>query len=45
MCQRAEAVPESYVRFLVNGLRRDFGFAGVPIRLTLRKGRNPYAGG
>ena len=44
MCQRAEAVPESYVRFLVNGLRRDFGFAGVPIRLHLRKGKNPYAG-
>ena len=43
MCQRAEAVPESYVRFLVNGLRRDFGFPGVPIRLHLRKGRNPYA--
>jgi GTPase len=44
MCQRAEAVPESYVRFLVNGLRRDFGFPGVPIRLHLRKGKNPYAG-
>ncbi len=44
MCQRADAVPESYVRFLVNGLRRDFGFAGVPIRLALRKGKNPYAG-
>ena len=43
MCQRAEAVPESYLRFLVNGLRRDFGFPGVPIRLHLRKGRNPYA--
>jgi GTP-binding protein len=43
MCQRAEAVPESYVRFLVNGLRRDFGFQGVPIRLHLKKGKNPYA--
>ncbi len=43
MCQRAEAVPESYLRFLVNGLRRDFDFPGVPIRLTLRKGKNPYA--
>ena len=43
MCARAEAVPDSYVRFLVNGLRRDFDFPGVPIRLTLRKGKNPYA--
>ena len=43
MCQRAEAVPESYVRFLVNGLRRDFDFPGVPIRLHLKKGKNPYA--
>ncbi len=45
MCSRADAVPDSYVRFLVNGLRRDFDFPGVPIRLTLRKGKNPYASG
>src|SRR5690606_1487718 len=29
MCQRADAVPDAYVRFLVNGLRRDFDFPGV----------------
>ncbi len=43
MCARADDVPESYVRFLVNGIRRDFGLMGVPIRLVLRKGKNPYA--
>jgi len=42
-CSRAEDLPESYQRYLVHGLRRDFGLDGVPIRLTLRKGENPYA--
>lgn len=45
MCQRADQVPDDYLRFLANGLRRDFGFPGVPLRLTLRKGKNPYATG
>ncbi len=40
---RPSAVPESYLRYLINGLRDDFGLAGVPIRIALRKGRNPYA--
>ncbi len=39
-----DAVPEDYKRFLVNGLRRDFDMPGVPIRLYLRSGENPYAG-
>jgi GTP-binding protein len=41
-CSRPEAVPESYVRYLVNGLRQAFELAGVPIRLILRKKRNPF---
>ena len=41
-CSRPEALPQSYARFLVNGLRGDFGLDGVPIRLALRKGENPY---
>ena len=40
---RPEALPESYSRFLVNGLREDFDMPGVPIRLHTRKGKNPYA--
>jgi len=39
---RSEALPDSYARFLVNGLRRDLGFPGVPIRLHLRSRENPY---
>ncbi len=39
-----ESIPESYKRYLVNGLRETFGLIGVPIRLSLRSGReNPYA--
>ena len=40
---RPDAVPESYVRYLINGLREAFDLPGVPIRLHLRKGKNPYA--
>jgi GTP-binding protein len=40
---RPDALPDSYVRYLTNGLRVAFGFDGVPLRLSLRKGKNPYA--
>ena len=40
---RAGDLPESYLRYLVKGLRRDFKLPGVPIRIHARKGRNPYA--
>ena len=36
-------LPESYQRYLINGLREPFGLTGVPIRLLLRGGKNPYA--
>jgi len=42
-CSKPEDLPTSYVRYLVNGLRDHFGFAAVPIRLNLRKGKNPYS--
>ena len=44
MCSRPKELPESYKRYLINGLREDFDLPGVPIRLTLRKGDNPYDG-
>jgi GTP-binding protein len=44
-CTRADAVPDSYRRYLVNGLRDAFNFPGVPVRLTLRAKPNPYARG
>jgi GTPase len=34
---------DAYLRYLENGLREDFGLPGVPLRLQMRKGRNPYA--
>lgn len=42
-CSLPEDLPESYVRYLVNGLRDDFGMDGVPIRMHFRKPKNPYA--
>ncbi len=39
---RADSVPESYKRYLVNTLRGDFDLPGVPIRIHLRSGDNPY---
>lgn len=40
---RPEAVPASYVRYLVNGMREAFDMPGTPIRMWLRGGKNPYA--
>ncbi len=37
------ALPESYLRYLSNGLRETFGLEGAPLRLLARKGVNPYA--
>ena len=41
---RAEQVPETYQRYLVNSLREEFEMPGVPIRLVLRTSDNPIAG-
>ncbi len=40
---RAEAIPEQYRRYLVNGLREAFDLPGTPLRLTLREKDNPFA--
>jgi GTP-binding protein len=40
---RPEALPDSYLRYLENALRDDFDLPGTPIRIAVRKGRNPYA--
>ncbi len=37
------ALPKSYVRYLLNSLRDTFDLPGTPIRLSMRKGSNPYA--
>ncbi|UVC07179.1 ribosome biogenesis GTPase Der [Rhizobium sp. TH2] len=41
---RPEALPESYTRYLINGLRDDFGLTGVPIRISYRGTVNPFEG-
>ncbi|HEY7765001.1 MAG TPA: ribosome biogenesis GTPase Der [Aestuariivirgaceae bacterium] len=41
-CSNAKDLPQSYTRYLVNGLRDAFGFLGTPIRLLLRQAKNPY---
>jgi len=37
-----DALPKSYTRYLVNGLRETFDLPGVPIRMSLRMGKNPF---
>ncbi len=42
-CSRADAVPESYLRYLVNSMRGTFDLPGTPMRITLREKDNPFA--
>ena len=37
-----DGLPESYLRYLINGLREAFELPGTPIRMSLRTGDNPY---
>jgi GTP-binding protein len=40
---RLDLIPESYRRYLINGIRKELGFDAVPIRLNLRSAKNPFA--
>jgi GTP-binding protein len=42
-CARPEALSQAYLRYLTNSLREAFDLPGVPIRIKLRKGDNPFA--
>jgi GTPase len=44
MCSHPEDIPESYRRYLVNGLRDHFDMPGTPIRITFRSqgDKNPF---
>jgi GTP-binding protein len=42
-CSRADAVPQSYLRYLVNSLRSFFELPGTPVRISLREKANPFA--
>ncbi len=39
---RLDALPASYERYLINGIRRELGFGAVPVRLVLKSPKNPY---
>ncbi|MDJ0930852.1 ribosome biogenesis GTPase Der [Breoghania sp.] len=41
-CSRPE-LPDAYQRYMINGIRESFKLPGTPIRLSFRKGENPYA--
>jgi len=40
---RAEHMPDHYRRYLINSIRESFDLPGVPIRITIKSGKNPYA--
>ena len=40
---KSNELPDSYSRYLINTLREDFKMWGVPIRMHIREGDNPYA--
>lgn len=42
---RADQLPDHYRRYLINSLRESFDLPGVPLRVTVKSNRNPYAEG
>lgn len=40
---RLDSLPKSYERYLVNGIRKALGFEAVPVRVTLKTSKNPFA--
>jgi GTP-binding protein len=42
---RAESLPDQYRRYLINSLRESFDLPGVPIRITIKSGKNPFIEG
>ncbi|EJF86722.1 ribosome biogenesis GTPase Der [Bartonella rattimassiliensis] len=41
-CSRPKVMPQSYLRYLINGLRETFDLFGVPVRISLRASDNPF---
>lgn len=40
---QAGELPTSYTRYLINQMRKDFDLPGVPLRIYMRQGKNPFA--
>ena len=36
------ALPDSYIRYIVNGIREHFDLPGVPVRIVMRQRANPF---
>jgi len=41
-CSNPVKLPDSYVRYLSNGIARNFDLEGVPLRIEMRRQENPY---
>ena len=41
---QTDKLPESYRRYLINRFRKAFKLKGTPIRLSFKKGKNPFEG-
>ena len=39
---KPQDLPDTYRRYIINGLRKDYGIPGVPVRLLLRASKNPF---
>ncbi|MCK5575301.1 MAG: ribosome biogenesis GTPase Der [Sphingomonadales bacterium] len=39
---RTDDMPKSYIRYLENDLRKTYDIPGIPLRIVMRKGKNPY---
>ena len=42
---RGTELPEAYRRYLTNAIREDFDLPGIPLRVLIRTGKNPYVEG
>jgi GTP-binding protein len=42
---RVDQLPDTYLRYLTNSIRKELGFGAVPVRLQARASRNPFGGG
>ncbi|QAY77747.1 ribosome biogenesis GTPase Der [Sphingosinicella sp. BN140058] len=40
---RLEMLPDSYLRYLTNGMRKELDFGAVPVRLSTRTSKNPFS--
>lgn len=41
---QTERLPEAYRRYLINRFRKAFKLKGTPVRLSFKKGKNPFEG-